>query len=521
MLRQNQLFVAVATILLGACQTAPNASKQGKAAGNAKLDAIQTIVVIYAENRAFDHLYGQFPGANGLQNLKPEQYQQRDRDGSVLKELPPVPGKGLTDPSDPKQITTEATRGHPNRPFALDDPNGYGVGLDYKLHDLIHAFYNNQMQINGGRNDMFAAYSDAGGEVMGHFDGSKMALWKIAQKYTLADNWFQGAFGSSFLNHQYLVCACAPFDFKTKADPKTYESNVSIVNTDGVSLALDPQNPASSLDGPPKFARFGTLTPDFYAVNTMQPPYQPSGNTAAKGGDARYADADKRNTLSPQVAETIGDRLSAANVSWAWYSGAWQVALDEGKELSRIAFQYHHQPFNYYANYAPGKPARVEHLRDGGLDGTKFLADIDAGKLPQVTFYKPQGNLNQHAGYATVGAGDEHIADVIAHLEKSPQWKNMVVVVTYDENGGWWDHAAPPKGDRWGPGNRIPAIVISPYAKRGFVDNTQYDTGSIQRLINHRFGLKPLPGIEQRDAALKASGVAPMGDVTQALDLPH
>jgi len=208
-------------------------------------------------------------------------------------------------------------------------------------------------------------------------------------------------------------------------------------------------------------------------------------------------------------------------VSWAWYSGAWQVALDESKELARIAFQYHHQPFNYYANYAPGKAERAEHLRDGGLDGVKLLADIDAGQLPQVTFYKPQGSLNQHAGYATISAGDAHLAEVIAHLEKSPQWKNMLVILTYDENGGWWDHVAPPKGDRWGPGNRIPAMVISPYAKRGYVDHTPYDTGSIQRLIDRRFGLKPLPGIEQRDAALKASGAAPMGDLTAALDLPR
>ena len=518
MRRYRPILAIAAVSLLAGCQTAP---KPAADKAKPKLDAIQTIVVLYAENRAFDHLYGTFPGANGLQNLKPEQYLQRDRDGSVLTSLPPVPGSGLTDPTDPKQITTEATRGHPNRPFALDDPKGYGVGFDYKLHDLIHAFYNNQMQINGGKNDRFAAYSDAGGQVMGHFDGSKMALWKIAQKYTLADNFFQGAFGSSFLNHQYLICACAPFDFKTKADPKTYASNISIVNDDGVSLTLDPANPASALDGPPKYARYGTLTPDYYAVNTMQPPYQPSGNTAAKGGDPRFADADKRNTLSPQVGETIGDRLSAANVSWAWYSGAWQVALDESKELSRIAFQYHHQPFNYYANYAPGKAERAEHLRDGGLDGAKFLADIDAGKLPQVTFYKPQGSLNQHAGYATISAGDAHLAEVIAHLEKSPQWKNMLVILTYDENGGWWDHVAPPKGDRWGPGNRIPAMVISPFAKRGYVDHTQYDTGSIQRLIDHRFGLKPLPGIEQRDAALKANGVAPMGDLTAALDLPR
>ena len=66
------------------------------------------------------------------------------------------------------------------------------------------------MQIGTGDNNHFAAYSDAGGLSMSYYDGSKMALWNIARKYTLADNFFMGAFGGSYLNHQYLICACAP-----------------------------------------------------------------------------------------------------------------------------------------------------------------------------------------------------------------------------------------------------------------------------------------------------------------------
>ena len=540
-LKYAAVFAALAA--LNACQTTPTSPKAAQA--DKGLEAIKTIVVIYAENRAFDNLYGNFPGANGLQNLTAEQTRQRDRDGKVLVTLPPVAGKGLTDPSDPTEITSEATAGHPNQPFALDDPHGYGVGLDYKLHDLVHAFYQNQMQINGGKNDMFAAYSDAGGEVMGHFDGSKMALWNVAKKYTLADNFFQGGFGGSFFNHQYLICACAPIDYQAKNDPHKYRDAISSVAQDGVSLKLDPETPESALQGPPKFLHYGVLTPDFYAVNTMQPPYQPSGSLAPKGGDWRFADTDAVNTLTPQILPTIGDRLSEAKIGWAWYSGGWKnaiVANDvlrkyiEGKNseaftwpdataggvtMAHVQFQYHHQPFNYYANFAPGRAARSEHLLDGGLDGAQFIADIDAGKLPRVTFYKPQGSQNQHPGYATISAGDAHIANVIAHLERSPQWPNMVVLITYDENGGWWDHVAPPKGDRWGPGTRIPAIIVSPFAKRGYVDHTQYDTGSIQRLIAHRFGLTPLPGIVQRDEALRANGQGPMGDLTGALNLPR
>ncbi len=205
-------------------------------------------------------------------------------------------------------------------------------------------------------------------------------------------------------------------------------------------------------------------------------------------------------------------------MSWAWYAGAWQQVLDHGNTKPVPAFQYHHQPFNYFSNFAPGTAARAQHLRDGGLNGTEFIKTIDAGQLPAVAFYKPQGNLNQHSGYANITAGDQHIADLIAHLQKSPQWAHMLVIVTYDENGGIWDHVAPPKGDRWGPGTRIPAIIVSPFAKRGFVDHTPYDTTSILRFITRRFDLPTLAGIKQRDDAIAAHGEPPLGDLTNALN---
>jgi acid phosphatase len=158
-------------------------------------------------------------------------------------------------------------------------------------------------------------------------------------------------------------------------------------------------------------------------------------------------------------------------------------------------------------------------LKDGGLGGSEFIKAIDGGALPQVTFYKPQGNLNEHAGYTDVLDGDRHIADVIEHLQKSPLWAHMVVIVTYDENGGFWDHVAPPRGDRWGPGARIPALIVSPFAKQGAVDHTLYDTTSILSLITKRFSLPTLPGLQRRNAAVAANGNPPLGDLTNALDL--
>jgi phospholipase C len=249
----------------------------------------------------------------------------------------------------------------------------------------------------------------------------------------------------------------------------------------------------------------------------MQPPYQPSSNKPAPDGDPRFTDPSLPNTLPPQHDITIGDLMSLKGVSWAWYAGAWQDALD-GDRASPPTFQFHHQAFNYFAIYAPGTTARAEHLKDGGMNGVEFIKAVDAGQLPQVTFYKPQGNLNEHAGYADVLSGDQHIADVIAHLEKSPQWGHMLVVITYDENGGFWDHVAPPKADRWGPGTRVPGIIVSPFAKKGVVDHTQYDSTSILRFITRRFDLPVLPGLVARDAALRTNGLPPMGDLTSAFN---
>jgi acid phosphatase len=486
------------------------AAAQGARTG---MVGIETVVVIYAENRSFDNLYGAFPGANGLQNVTVANSTQVDRDGSVLKELPPA-WEGLTAKGVVPPITQAQTEHLPNKPFAIDDANGFNAPLSVTTRDLWHVFYQNQMQINGGKNDRFAAYADSGGLVMGHYDGSKLPLWSVAQKYVLADNFFQGAFGGSFLNHFHLVCACTPV--YPDADKSPAKGMIAVVDADGVSLTLAPNSPKSAIEGVPKFVNDGKISPDFYAVNTMQPPYQPSGNKPAPDGDARFADPSLANTLPPQHDITIGDLLSLKGVSWAWYAGAWQDALD-GDRASPPTFQFHHQAFNYFANYAPGTAARAEHLKDGGMNGVEFIKAVDAGQLPQVTFYKPQGNLNEHAGYTDVLSGDQHIADVIAHLEKSPQWGHMLVVITYDENGGFWDHVAPPKADRWGPGTRVPGIIVSPFAKKGVVDHTQYDSTSILRFITRRFDLPVLPGLVARDAALRANGLPAMGDLTSAL----
>jgi acid phosphatase len=548
------LAALCAAVVFAACAahsvTAPAGSDPTTAALRAK---VGTIVVIYAENRAFDNLYGNFPGARGLSEVidregrpLPAYEAQLDRDGTLLATLPPTWG-GVTASGYSPVVTQAQSSGLPDAPFSIErafTPQAH-VALDSSVitRDLVHRFFEHQMQIDGGKNDRFAAWSDAGGLAMGHYDTSRSALYELAREYVLADEFFQGAFGGSFLNHQYLVCACAPL--YPDADTAAAKPSIAILEKDTAGrylprLQTAKGSPASALDGPPKFAKSGNIAPVgyfgdglSYAVNTMQPPYQPSGNAPAPGDAAgQYADALNPTTLPPQSAPTIGDRLNAKHIEWSWYAGAWAAALKDGRQPAAAPrhviyasetpagspdFQPHHQPFNYYAQFDPATHSwqRALHLKDYGT----LVADIAAGRLPPVVFYKPQGNLNQHPGYAAIADGDAHIAELVAKLRAGPQWSKMVIVITYDEYGGAWDHVAPPRGDLLGPGTRVPALIISPFAKKGVVDHTPYDTGSILRLMIRRFDLAVLPGIVRRDRALAEHGESPMGDLTNALDL--
>ena len=489
----ERILRLVLVALLGGCGTVP--------VGDTQLQRIQNIVVVYAENHSFDNLYGLFPGANGVAMATEEQKLQVDYDGRPLPHLPPVYTDGKANSKYPQSL--------PNGPFRIDAPP-VSARFDEIVPNPIHNYWHNMEQINGGKNNKFVAMSTVGAWVMGYYDGSAMKMWQWARRYTLADNFFMGAFGGSFLNHQWLICACTPVFTSAPASLRAQ------LDDQGV-LKKRPDSPKSVLEGPVRVFD-GTVTPDGFAVNTSQPAYQPSGIPPAAGGDRDLADP-AGNPVPPQTQKTIGDTLSERGVSWIWYAGAWDRAQSDGrrdpKEKRAIIynrdegspnFQPHHQPFNYFARFAPGTAERSRHLRDG----EEFLAAIDRGGLPQVAFYKPVGRLTQHPSYTDIQSGDVHIAEVLERLERSPQWPNMLVIVTYDENGGYWDHVPPPAGpgwgDRWGPGTRIPTLIVSPHARRAFVDHTPYDTTSILKLITRRFGLEPLSGV-RRSA----------GDLTNAL----
>ncbi len=244
-----------------------------------------------------------------------------------------------------------------------------------------------------------------------------------------------------------------------------------------------------------------------WAVNTLQPPWEPQGSFGA----AEPATDDTRTALN------IGDRMSDAGVSWAWYAGGWDnangnkigagwtngsngssctdpnVSTADGQypNCPDSSFQFHHQPFNYFSRYAPSTADRDAHLKDE----VEFIASAQDGTLPQVSFVKPLGNENEHPGYSSEPNGSDHLVDLIKAIETGPQAGNTLIVVTYDEFGGSWDHVSPPglgtsgAHDQFGPSTRIPAILIARNFTSSGVDHTVYDTTSIMATIEHQFGL--------------------------------
>jgi acid phosphatase len=439
------LSLATATTI-GPVLTAMAEDEDG---GLGALSRIHHFVIIYEENHSFDNLYGQFPGANGLANAGATQTQIDMATGLPYTCLPQN-DPHLTSPPLPAGFCFA------NQPF---DITQY-VAANQKTRDLVHRYYQEQVQIDGGKMDKFVTVSDAKGLAMGYYPTAQLPAAVEAANYTLSDNFFHASFGGSFLNHQWLICACTP----------TYANAVSDGGPNDLHTVLGANGlPVAGHDG-----QLTTKSTGDFAVNTIFPAVPPT-----------IAGARQLPLLSNK---TIGDELSEQDLSWAWYSGGWNDAV-AGKAAP--LFQFHHQPFNYYANFAPGTSGR-SHLRDE----TDFFAAAKAGKLPKVSFVKPLGPDNEHPGYTDVITGENHLLDLINAVRNGPDWKDTAIIVTYDEHGGFWDHVAPPTdpmhSDIWGPGERVPTLIISPFARRHFVDNTLYDTTSILATIERRWELAPL-----------------------------
>jgi acid phosphatase len=483
----------------------------------------QRLVVIYEENHSFDNLYGSWGSVHGrrvdgIRNAERSATRQVAQDGTPYS-CKLQNDVNLTSPpqsvrcSDSHRVNTDTatspgfTSHFRNGPFSIDDyirpadttcpapgafsPAGVPKGTGEPggcTRDLVHRFYQEQYQLNDGAQNRYVTGSDAVGLTMDTYDTRSLPVYRYlhsrhAPKYVVADRFFQAAFGGSFLNHQWLIAARTPLD----TNHGTLAKN-SVVDRNGMPTKYPLYTPTGPVEDNP-LTRSCRRSPDVdryaracgdYAVNTVQPAVPPTKGetTIPLIDDAKYPN--------------IGDRMTQAGISWNWYAGGWD-AVNKDPATAPL-FQYHHQPFNYFANYAPGQPGRT-HLRDE----KEFRTAAQQGSLPTVSFVKPYGMENEHPGYASEPNGSDHLVDLIRDVVEGPQGRSTLVVVTYDEFGGQWDHVAPPgqggtRGvhDAWGPGTRIPALVIARSMRHSGVDHTPYDTTSILATIERSFGLEPL-----------------------------
>jgi len=532
-------LVAAAVFALAAL--AASGASAGR--GDDQLAKINHIVVIYEENHSFDNLYGGWEGVNGRASADAAHTIQVGQAGvpytcllqnDVNLTSPPLPAD-CADATTATPFVSHFT----NAPFSIEAyipasartcpqpgvfaPNGLPPSPSNLpggcTRDIVHRFYQEQYQLDGGKQDKYTTGSDAVGLTQGYYDTQALPIYAYLHggdhpHYAIADDFFQSAFGGSFLNHQWLIAAASP------TWPGAPAANHSIVDSNGMPTSY----PLYHATGPVLDRQLTQLCPSLvsglacgdYAVNTIQPAFQPFRGSPQ---------------LPPQTGTTIGDELSSAGVSWAWYSGGWSnadgdvgapgwtngfvpgVCADPDSQPNPVwpycpnkVFQYHHQPFNYYAKYAPGTPGRT-HLRDEAEFLSLAQSSTKDCKLDAVSLVKPVGLENEHPGYTSETRGSDHLVQLLQAIQSGKCAKDTMVVVTYDEFGGQWDHVSPPgqggtsgPHDQWGPGTRVPALVVSPFLRGNFVvDHTQYDTSSILATIENRYGLAPL---SSRDAAV-------------------
>lgn len=479
--------------LAGGAALAGGGLPRGVLAANAGADIaglrrrIEHVIVLFQENRSFDHYFGTYRHPTGAMVTG-----ILDRDGRIdprfhgLQKSPA--GIAYSYLPVPDNIPAFNETLLQNLPFHLAPFMPAGENMPW---DPEHHFFRMYAQVDNGAMDQFVALalknhhapfkageqrdimliseSRPSGPVLGFYTREDIPDYhRLADEYVLFDHFFQAMSGGSTCNALYLVAAHS---------------------------ALWPQAPATlrgSFD-PPIFDlpydQHGVLINDLPPLN---------GPTEAWGGAIEYSPPPEYQTYP-----NIGDRLNAAGVSWAWYNEGWNAVKpwamktafgrDSGSAVvdSGRLYTPYHNPFQYYPSWF--RNVSGGHIRDS----QDFFADARAGQLPSVSFVKATGAHDEHPAESAPRWGEQWVMSLLRALGESPVWDKTAIIITYDEGGGFWDHVPPPRLDFYGCGTRVPALLISPWARRGYVDHRIANTTSVLALIEARFGLRPL---QKRDA---------------------
>jgi phospholipase C len=401
----------------------------------------------------------------------------------------------------------------------------------------------NQVDDNGGGNSM-AFYNVQQGDVP--------VLKRLADEYSMSDNFHQSFMGGTGANHVMLGSGDAIFWSNGHGTPTTPPSHIANpdplpgsdnqytvdVGFDGnFTECGDPSQPGVKpirdyLESLPYDPKPNCKPGHFYMINNDSPGFLPDGTVDAKG-------IAKGGSIPPSDVRTIGEALNEKDISWAYYGGAYNAAVKLTQILEAggtttdptilIGAAYCNIcNFESYTNAIMGNPAqRTKHIKDA----TDFFDAVDHGTLPAVSFVKPDGLLDGHPASSKFDLFEGMVDKIVDHLKGNKElFESTALIITFDEGGGFYDSGYIQPLDFFGDGPRIPLIIVSPFTMGGHINHTYTDHVSILKFIERNWHLKPLtersrdnfpnPRVDDDNPYVPLNSPA-LGDLFDMFDFDH
>ena len=374
-----------------------------------------------------------------------------------------------------------------------------------------------------------------GRSILQYGSGDALYLKRLADTYTLADNYHQPAMGGTAIQHIYFGYADDLFYTDAKGKPAVPRKQVADPNPDphapgGTRYRVDGTYTGCADRSQPAVAAVADYLaalhptvrsqcePDhYYLINNADPAYEPDGKLDHDSADAHP------HVVPPTHIRNIGDALDEHGIGFAYFGGGYAAAVaGQPNAYCNIC-----NPFEFASSIMANPAKRKEHLKDV----QDLLAEIEASSLPSVAYVKPDGWLDGHPATSKVSLFEAFTRNIVSRLEANPKlFAETAVVLTFDEGGGYWDSGYIQPLDFFGDGPRIPAIVVSPYSKGGRVEHAYYDHVSVLKFIERNWGLPPLssrsrdrlpnPRAKADNPYVPVNGPA-IGDLFEMFDFKH
>jgi phospholipase C len=417
----------------------------------------------------------------------------------------------------------------PNTSFQITGPN---VPNDSYTGDMVHRFFHMWQQADcnvalatdsnptGCRNDLYPyvgmARDDSGANSMGFYNmqnGDAPLFKRLADEYTMSDNYHQPVMGGTAVQHMLMMTGdalpwdnVAPFAAAPPAaaiaDPTPKSSTNPAFKKDKVWMACDTTKPGvgpildylKTLPWRPDLTKTNCEPGRFYMVNNLDPGF-------LENGDLNTAEINAGAAAPPSSLRNIGDALNEHHIGWAYYGGGFDAArrfrngsTDPVDVMIGFGGDFYCEicnAFQYSASIMGDPAQRAAHIKDA----VDFFTDVDNGKLPAVSYIKPDSFDDGHPASSKVTLLEALIGRVIDHVQANEDlFKETAIFVTFDEGGGYWDSGFFQPLDMFGDGPRIPFIVVSPYSRGGRVVHSYGDHASILKFIERNWSLDPLTG---------------------------